>query len=603
MARFLKLKTSPLLLICALFLAIQVTYAGSATWNLNPTSNDWNTAENWTPATVPYGETDVATFEVSSITNVMMGDAPNGTDASIIVGGIVFATGASSYTITMTPVFDVIFPSILEFHGAGITNNSGVVQNFVTANSGTYKASGRIYFEDASSAGENVVITNEGGTISEPDGKYGGFTDFGYSFGDTASAGKATIINNGGRVSEAEGGSSEIVSSANAESATFINNAGEASGAGSGWTLVRTDGNIGNSTFIGNPASVAGAEGGWAEFDVGTAAGANFIANGATVADAQAGQIYVYGGSGYATFTGNGGSRSGAEGGLIDLFALPPSDQTIVIAKGGTNGGLGGTILLETDIVADLPQFQVFGNGTLDMTNVILQGITIGSLSGNGIVVLAGHGLSIGSNNLSTIFSGVIQDSGSIIKVGTGTLTLTGASTYPEGTTVKAGILRVNNRDGSGTGKGAVKVQAGTLAGKGIISGVVTMGTGSRTGATLAPSSGSNHPTTLTIQRALTFKADSTYSDKLNTNNGRADQVIGNGVTIESGAQLSFQAVGNKQLSIGTIFTAINNTSANSLVGSFANLADGSILTIGRNKYQASYSGGDGNDLTLTVVP
>ena len=40
---------------------------GSATWNSNPINNLWNTAQNWTPATVPNGETDVATFGVSNI--------------------------------------------------------------------------------------------------------------------------------------------------------------------------------------------------------------------------------------------------------------------------------------------------------------------------------------------------------------------------------------------------------------------------------------------------------------------------------------------------------------------------------------------------------
>ena len=34
-----------------------------------------------------------------------------------------------------------------------------------------------------------------------------------------------------------------------------------------------------------------------------------------------------------------------------------------------------------------------------------------------------------------------------------------------------------------------------------------------------------------------------------------------------------------------------------------ANLPDGSTFTAGRNNYQASYEGGTGNDLTLTVVP
>ena len=348
---------------------------------------------------------------------------------------------------------------------------------------------------------------------------------------------------------------------------------------------------------------VSGAEGGWVEIDIGTASGANFVANGATVADAQAGQIYVYGGDGYATFTGKGGSGNGAEGGLLDLFALPPSEQTIVIARGGTNGGLGSTILLETDAIVDLPQFRIFGNGLLDLTNVTIPVMTIGSLAGNGMVLLAGHGLSIGSNNLSTTFSGIIQESGSVIKVGTGTLTLRGASTYTGGTMVSAGILRVNNQSGSATGTGAVRVNADTLGGQGIIAGPVTIGTGSGIGAVLAPSVGSNRLAILTIEQALTFKADGSYSYKLNTNNARADQVTANRVNIQSGTQFSFQSLGNRRLPIGIIFTAISNTSATPIAGIFANLPDGSTFTAGRNNFQVSYEGGDGNDLTLTVVP
>ena len=79
--------------------------------------------------------------------------------------------------------------------------------------------------------------------------------------------------------------------------------------------------------------------------------------------------------------------------------------------------------------------------------------------------------------------------------------------------------------------------------------------------------------------------------------------MVANGVTIESGAQFSFVAVANKRLTAGTVFTAISNTSANPISGTFANLPDGSTFTVGRNSYQVSYSGGDGNDLTLTVVP
>jgi autotransporter-associated beta strand protein len=591
-----------MLVVVALVVGIQVLHAGSATWDLNPTSNDWNTAENWTPVTVPNSETDVATFAASNTTSVICADSANYADTYL--DGIVFASGASAYTITITPSTDVIYPSLIVFYGGGITNNSGVVQNLVAANSGTtYKAAGRIYFVGASSAGDNVVITNEGGDSDQPDGMYGAFTYFGFNYTDTPTAGNATLITEGGEVSGALGGAVWLTSGSNANRATFINYPGDVSGAGSGSTLISTYGNIGSATFIGNPATITGAEGGWVEYDYGTADGARFIANGATSAGPEAGQIYVYGGDGYATFRGKGGRGSGAQGGLIDLFNLPNSDQTVVIAEAGRNGGLGGTILIENEAVVDQGQFQLHGNGTLDLTNATTQIVSIGSLTGNGIVLLAGHALSIGNNNLNTSFSGLIQESGGITKVGSGTLTLTGANSYTGVTTVTAGTLRVNNQTGSGTGTGVVRVNAGTLGGKGIVAGLVTIGIGNGTGAVLAPSIGSNRPAILTIQRALTFKADSTYSYKLTTRNPNADQVIANGVTIDSAAQFNFQQIGNNSLPSGSVFTAIDNTSAIPITGTFANLPDGSTFTVGNNTFQVSYEGGDGNDLTLTVVP
>ena len=70
-----------------------------------------------------------------------------------------------------------------------------------------------------------------------------------------------------------------------------------------------------------------------------------------------------------------------------------------------------------------------------------------------------------------------------------------------------------------------------------------------------------------------------------------------------SGAQFEFKVTGNKELRVGKSATVISNTSATPISGTFANLPDGSIFTVGPNTFQVSYSGGDGNDLTLTVVP
>lgn len=131
---------------------------------------------------------------------------------------------------------------------------------------------------------------------------------------------------------------------------------------------------------------------------------------------------------------------------------------------------------------------------------------------------------------------------GSISKIGNGILTLTGANTYTGSTTVSAGVLRAANKTGSATGAGAIKVNAGTIGGKGIISGKITIGTGSGVGAFLAPSIGASQPTTLTIQNSVIFKVDGSYTYKLNTKKEKADQVVAKGVTIESGAQFNFGA-------------------------------------------------------------
>ncbi len=216
---------------------------------------------------------------------------------------------------------------------------------------------------------------------------------------------------------------------------------------------------------------------------------------------------------------------------------------------------------------------------------------------------MGGRNLTVGSNSLSPTFSGTLEgDAGSsLTKVGTGALTLSGVNTYTGSTTVNAGALRISNRSGSGTGTGEVKVGAATLGGDGVIGGMVRVGTGSGTGAFLAPGVGASRLTTLTIQSALTFKADGTYTCRLNTKKTGSDQVVANGVIIQSGAQFNFKVIGNKELRIGKSATVISNTSANPISGTFANLPDGSTITVGNNTFQANYEGGDGNDLTLTV--
>ena len=79
--------------VLASLLLSRAASAGSATWNLNPGSGDWNTATNWTPATVPNGVNDVATFAASNTTDVTV-------SLETSVNGITFDPGASPFTIT-----------------------------------------------------------------------------------------------------------------------------------------------------------------------------------------------------------------------------------------------------------------------------------------------------------------------------------------------------------------------------------------------------------------------------------------------------------------------------------------------------------------------
>ena len=68
---------------------------------------------------------------------------------------------------------------------------------------------------------------------------------------------------------------------------------------------------------------------------------------------------------------------------------------------------------------------------------------TIGSLAGAGQVTLGTGTLTTGGNNTSTLYTGVISGTGSLIKVGGGTMTLSGANIYSGTTTINGGILRV----------------------------------------------------------------------------------------------------------------------------------------------------------------
>jgi autotransporter-associated beta strand protein len=521
-------KTKLVIFLSLTFTFILDARAGSATWNSSPGSNNWNTASNWTPATVPDGPGDTATFAVSN-TSPFIRDF-------IEVNSLVFSSGASAFTIAVADITTGQSAS-LTLSGAGVVNNSGIVQ--AVSNLAGGFASGEIIFTGSATAGTQMTFLNVGGSNESG----GGATEF----FDDSNAGSADFVNEGGEI----GGSVEFFDNSSAADATFTCEGAKFSG------------DFGSYIFF---------------HDSSTAANATFVANGGMASNGGGAQVNFLSGS-------------------------PTAGNATLIANGGTNGGDGGKIFFSDASTGDRTRVEVFGNGFLNIGSHDDPGIGIGSLEGDGLVDLGAKDLTVGKNNLDTTFTGVISGSGSLKKIGRGRLTLTGANTFTGGTTLGAGVLRVENKTGSATGTGSMNVNGGTLGGSGIISGAVTVGVGSGTGAFLAPSGESHQPATLTLQSALTFKADGIYTCRLNTRRATADQVLANGVTIESGTQFNFVAAANKRLRPGTVFTVISNTSANPVAGTFANLPDDSTFTVGNNTYQIDYQGGDGNDLTLTVVP
>src|SRR6266702_2514224 len=194
-------------ILTLLFSTASSSFAGSATWLASPPTGNWNHAANWTPATIPNGPSDTAFFASSTITGVSL-------SANTEVNGIVFNAGGSAFTITASPTFT------LTLSGVGITNNSGITQNFITAVDG-FGNLGIIQFTNTASAGSGA-FTNNGAVVGTDSGANGGFITF---FG-TSAAGNGTFTNNGGTVGGAFGGFTKFFDTATAGGGTFTNNGG-----------------------------------------------------------------------------------------------------------------------------------------------------------------------------------------------------------------------------------------------------------------------------------------------------------------------------------------------------------------------------------------
>jgi autotransporter-associated beta strand protein len=311
------------------------------------------------------------------------------------------------------------------------------------------------------------------------------------------------------------------------------------------------------------------------------AAGTLSLSNTASVAVTTANSLPNVLIGGANSITGNGNSGTGiatlADQGALTLFV---SGGSYVFDLTGAMSGSGSLVLGTSAMTLRFNGTSgdggaIFnlgaGTGIALVRNTDTTSIVIGGLSGGAETQLQGDSSSGGKNmtytiggaNEDTEFQGVIANgsvgTATLVKTGTGQLTLTGASTYSGGTTISGGVLQVNNVNGSGTGTNIVMVtNGGALGGNGKISGAVTVSSG----GDFMPG---NPLGTLTISNNLTLDAGSTTFAQVGhsplTNN--AVKTTG---TLTEGGLLNVSNIGAVALAAGDTFKLFN---AATYAGSF----------------------------------
>lgn len=420
-------------------LQITIRVAG-ASWT-GSTSGTWSVAANW-GGTSPI-DGDSLVFGTSS--NVILtNDLSN-----LLSGSIVFASGSSSYTVGGNPLR----------LGGNITNNS---------------TSSEILNTPITLTKSITINTNTGGialgsVISESGGSYG-------------------ITKIGSGVLRLTGG--------NTFSGGFILSAGDTSisGLGSGTSGAPTASTLGTGTIT--------LAGGRLLYTATTTSLYNNIAAQAstttTILETANYPLYLYGnisGSGNVSLDANtnynGVHLAGNNSGFTGTMTLTSTGNS---ARHKFDSAAAGSASAKWVLNGPTDSGSMaFGTGT----------IQFGELSGNASQIRNNTSgtatICVGALNTDSTFSGVISSIGSLAlqKVGSGTLTLTGANSYTGQTSIDGGTLNVLNTK---SGSGAVIVNnGGTLAGTSTIAGTVTVNGGGAIGP------GNAGVGTLTLSGAVTF--------------------------------------------------------------------------------------------------
>ncbi|PSL80759.1 hypothetical protein C7T35_30810, partial [Variovorax sp. WS11] len=317
-----------------------------------------------------------------------------------------------------------------------------------------------------------------------------------------------------------------------------------------------------------------GAQGGTATIN--TNGEGSYVLFGSGGSNAQQATLNNNGGRVIFQETSSGGSATiNNNGGAVQISNTADLSGATVVNNNDTGNGLTG---------------QVYVNGMTTGTPA-----RVGSLSGSGNVVLGDATLEIGALGKNDTLSGVIAStgpglfdsgsgiyinpvlgagSGSVVKVGAGTLTLTGDNTYTGGTTISGGALQLGNGTASGSVLGAITNNASLIVNR-----------------------SDNYALANQITGSGTLTQAGTGTTTVTAVNGYTGGTVLNagGLTVASGATLGSGALTLRAGTLGT--TAVNQVLPNAVVldGSASLAPNGSMTWSGPVTLSTSS--------TLTMVP